>query len=257
MSCRHSSLPIERLLILGEHFGEFWVMICSHQVTFLHVRAHIIALVEVWHCCRLIKSTCDSASLMANIATLSVRTVHRSALDGRTLLLLNERCWVLRLLEVDGIVFGATEVDAGDVFRVEVLGISPDDSIQVSVHRLLRSRSTCRSRNGARTHYPSYVRTSTTDTGSRIPQVQKLSLLVEIFALFPIVNATLASEILRIPETTLARLNSELGTCVILTKLGRVARDYTRFNEVCRTSCLRSFVDINQTEVGCRIMHFH
>lgn len=115
------------------------VVICRHKMALLQVSTDVVALVEKllrigsWRLrYGLVECSCDP-----NIVWLSVRVVHRVAVNFRAGFLLDEDGGILGLLEGDRIVCRASEVDACHVLWVEVLRVIPDHGIQIRVHRLL------------------------------------------------------------------------------------------------------------------------
>ena len=225
MGARLARLPVKCSLILLEDLSVLWVVIGCHQVTLLHVSTHIVSFVEV----RLLR--CGGILVVrADFATLnsfSMRRVHSMALNSGSLLLLDQGCRALRLTESYRIVRGAPKVDTGHVLRIKVLRVRPDHSVQVSIHGLLCRASPLRSGGCVWTHETFYISAASGNSSRRVAQVNQLSLLVEIFALFACSAIDLAfpKHVSVLLQAALASLDFELRIYVTPTEIVRIVRD--------------------------------
>ena len=130
----HASLLIEGRLVFGENSSEFWVAVRGHQVPLLHVPTHIITLVEVWRCSllllggvdRLVVKNASDASRRLPIWTRRFEGgVHWFALGVWALFLLDLGSGMGGWVEVYEVIVSASEIDARNVFGIEVLRVRP------------------------------------------------------------------------------------------------------------------------------------
>ena len=145
------------------------------------------------------------------------------------------------------------------MLRIKVLRVRSDHSVQVSVHGLLR-RASPLSRGGCVwAHETFYICAASSNSSCRVAQVNQLSLLVEILALFACstIDLALPKHVSILLQAALTSLNFELRINVTPSEIVRIVRDETRVNKVCGSPSHSIFIDINQAEVRGFILHLH
>ena len=113
------------------------------------------------------------------------------------------------------------------MLRIKVLRVRPDHSVQISVHGLLCRASPLRCGGCVWAHETFYIGAASGNSSRRVAQVNKLSLLVEIFALFACstIDLTLPKHVSVFLQAAFASLNFELRISVAPTEIVRIVRD--------------------------------
>ena len=113
------------------------------------------------------------------------------------------------------------------MLRIKVLRVRPDHSVQVSVHGLLCRACSLRCGGCVWAHEAFYIGAASRNSSCRVAQVNQLSLLVEIFALFACsaIDLTLPKHVSVFLKAAFASLDFELRISVTPTEIVRIVRD--------------------------------
>ena len=113
------------------------------------------------------------------------------------------------------------------MLRIKILRVRPDHSVQVSVHGLLCRASPLRCGGCVWAHEAFYIGAASRNSSCRVAQVNQLSLLVEIFALFACsaIDLTLPKHVSVFLKAAFASLDFELRISVTPTEIVRIVRD--------------------------------